>query len=159
MYSSNTLQNLLDTDRIPIRFKKCKNSLSIVDFFLNLFCACLIIITFALCDVTYKPETMRMPLSLMCLSICLRRPHIKSTSALNPGLQPYKYTGKELDLTHGLNTYGHGARQNFHAYLNFVRKLVCGHNTIMGSGITIWNWKYVICSRRNIEYRYCSCEY
>ncbi len=29
----------------------------------------------------------------------------------NADLQPYKYNGKELDLTHGLNTYDYGARQ------------------------------------------------
>ena len=29
----------------------------------------------------------------------------------NPGLQPYKYGGKELDKMHGLNTYDYGARQ------------------------------------------------
>lgn len=34
-------------------------------------------------------------------------------SAKNPGLQPYKYTTKEFDLIHGLNTYDHGARQNY----------------------------------------------
>ena len=28
----------------------------------------------------------------------------------NTGLQPYKYIGKELDLTHGLDWYAHGAR-------------------------------------------------
>ena len=84
-----------------------------------------------------------MPLSLMCLSICLRRPHIKSTSTLNPGLQPYKYTGKELDLTHGLNTYDHGARQNYsilgvwdrvdplaEKYYNISQYAVCGNNPI-----------------------------
>ena len=36
-----------------------------------------------------------------------------SITAKNPGIQPYKYTGKELDLVHGLNTYDHGARQNY----------------------------------------------
>lgn len=35
------------------------------------------------------------------------------TTSMNPKLQPYKYTGKELDLVHGLNTYDHGARQNY----------------------------------------------
>jgi len=28
----------------------------------------------------------------------------------NTGLQPYKYIGKELDRTHGLDWYDHGAR-------------------------------------------------
>ena len=28
----------------------------------------------------------------------------------NTGLQPYKYIGKELDRTHGLDWYAHGAR-------------------------------------------------
>ena len=28
----------------------------------------------------------------------------------NTGLQPYKYIGKELDRTHGLDLYAHGAR-------------------------------------------------
>ena len=28
----------------------------------------------------------------------------------NTGLQPYKYIGKELDRTHGLDRYGHGTR-------------------------------------------------
>ena len=27
----------------------------------------------------------------------------------NTGLQPYKYIGKELDRTHGLDWYAHGA--------------------------------------------------
>ena len=31
----------------------------------------------------------------------------------NSDFQKFKYTGKELDLTHGLNTYDHGARQNY----------------------------------------------
>jgi len=31
----------------------------------------------------------------------------------NPDFQKFKYTGKELDLVHGLNTYDHGARQNY----------------------------------------------
>lgn len=29
----------------------------------------------------------------------------------NSSFQRYKYNGKELDLTHGLNTYDYGARQ------------------------------------------------
>ena len=28
----------------------------------------------------------------------------------NTGLQPYKYIGKELDRTHGLDWYAHGTR-------------------------------------------------
>ena len=28
----------------------------------------------------------------------------------NTGLQPYKYIGKELDRTHGLDWYDHGTR-------------------------------------------------
>ena len=28
----------------------------------------------------------------------------------NTGLQPYKHIGKELDCTHGLDWYAHGAR-------------------------------------------------
>ena len=32
---------------------------------------------------------------------------------MGASLQPYKYNGKELDLMHGLNTYNHGARQNY----------------------------------------------
>ena len=28
----------------------------------------------------------------------------------NTGLQPYKYIRKELDCTHGLDWYAHGAR-------------------------------------------------
>ncbi len=31
----------------------------------------------------------------------------------NPDFQKFKYTGEELDLVHGLNTYDHGARQNY----------------------------------------------
>ena len=37
-----------------------------------------------------------------------------STTAYNSGddLQPYKYNGKELDRTHGLDWYDYGARQH-----------------------------------------------
>nr|MBP7473162.1 hypothetical protein [Prevotella sp.] len=37
-------------------------------------------------------------------------PYCDNTNT-NADLQPYKYNGKELDLTHGLNTYDYGARQ------------------------------------------------
>ena len=62
-------------------------------------------------------------------------------TSMNPKLQPYKYTGKELDLVHGLNTYDHGARQNYSAlgvwdrvdplaekYYNMSPYAVCGDN-------------------------------
>ena len=41
-----------------------------------------------------------------------------STTAYNSGddLQPYKYNGKELDRTHGLDWYDYGAR-NYDAFL------------------------------------------
>ena len=32
-------------------------------------------------------------------------------SSTGTDLQPYKYNGKELDMTHGLDTYDYGARQ------------------------------------------------
>lgn len=38
---------------------------------------------------------------------------VYADTGYNPNFQKYKYTGKELDLTHGLNTYDHGARQNY----------------------------------------------
>ena len=50
----------------------------------------------------------------------------------NTGLQPYKYIGKELDLTHGLDWYAHGARHYAPCppipLLNFrlARLRVCG---------------------------------
>ena len=61
----------------------------------------------------------------------------------NPDFQKFKYTGKELDLTHGLNTYDHGARQNYsilgvwdrvdplaEKYYNISPYAVCGDNPI-----------------------------
>lgn len=65
-------------------------------------------------------------------------------SGKNPDFQKYKYTGKELDLTHGLNTYDHGARQNYsllsvwdrmdpmaEKYYNISPYAVCGNNPIL----------------------------
>lgn len=40
-------------------------------------------------------------------------PYCDNVSMLRTGLQPYKFCGKELDTTHGLNTYDYGARQFF----------------------------------------------
>ena len=64
-------------------------------------------------------------------------------TSMNPKLQPYKYTGKELDLVHGLNTYDHGARQNYSVlgvwdrmdplaekYYNISPYAVCGNNPL-----------------------------
>ena len=64
-------------------------------------------------------------------------------TSMNPKLQPYKFTGKELDLVHGLNTYDHGARQNYsilgvwdrvdplaEKYYNISPYAVCGNNPI-----------------------------
>ena len=39
-------------------------------------------------------------------------PYVDATAVKCDSLQPYKYTGKELDLMHGLNTYDYGARQH-----------------------------------------------
>ena len=39
-------------------------------------------------------------------------PYADATAVKNPGLQQYKYNGKELDRMHGLNTYDYGARQH-----------------------------------------------
>ena len=41
-----------------------------------------------------------------------REPHYGALmgDSRNTGLQPYKYIGKELDRTHGLDWYAHGAR-------------------------------------------------
>ena len=65
-------------------------------------------------------------------------------TSMNPKLQPYKYTGKELDLVHGLNTYDHGARQNYSAlgvwdrvdplvekYYNLSPYAVCENNPVI----------------------------
>ena len=65
-------------------------------------------------------------------------------TSMNPKLQPYKYTGKELDLVHGLNTYDHGARQNYSVlgvwdrvdplaekFYNVSPYTVCGNNPII----------------------------
>ena len=65
-------------------------------------------------------------------------------TSMNPKLQPYKYTGKKLDLVHGLNTYDHGARQNYsilgvwdrvdplaEKYYNISPYAVCGNNPIL----------------------------
>ena len=65
-------------------------------------------------------------------------------TSMNPKLQPYKYTGKELDLVHGLNTYDHGARQNYSVlgvwdrvdlmaekYYNMSPYAVCGDNPLL----------------------------
>ncbi|WP_369699763.1 RHS repeat domain-containing protein, partial [Prevotella sp. P6B4] len=38
-------------------------------------------------------------------------PYADASASMNPDFQPYKYSGKELDRMHGLNTYDHGARQ------------------------------------------------
>lgn len=72
---------------------------------------------------------------------------------INPGLQKYKYTGKELDLTHGLNTYDHGARQNYpllsvwntidplaEKYYNVSPYAVCGNNPTSISDISGKDW-------------------
>ena len=75
-------------------------------------------------------------------------------TSMNPKLQPYKYTGKELDLVHGLNTYDHGARQNYSAlgvwdrvdpmaekYYNMSPYAVCGDNPILNAdfdGRKLW---------------------
>ena len=77
-----------------------------------------------------------------------------SVTAKNPGLQPYKYSGKELDLVHGLNTYDHGARQNYSVlgmwdrvdpmvekYYNLSPYAVCGDNPILNAdfdGRKLW---------------------
>ena len=47
-----------------------------------------------------------------------------STTAYNRGddLQPYKYNGKELDRTHGLDWYDYGAR-NYDAFLPIFTSL------------------------------------
>ena len=47
-----------------------------------------------------------------------------STTAYNRGddLQPYKYNGKELDRTHGLDWYDYGAR-NYDAFLPILTSL------------------------------------
>ena len=39
----------------------------------------------------------------------------------NAALQPYKYNGKELDRTHGLDTYDYGARQYYAPLLTWDR--------------------------------------
>lgn len=64
-------------------------------------------------------------------------------TGLNPELQQYKYNGKELDRTAGLNTYDYGARQYFPAlprwdrmdkmcekYYELSPYLLCGNNPI-----------------------------
>ena len=38
-------------------------------------------------------------------------PYADASASMNPDFQPYKYSGKELDKMHGLNTYDHGTRQ------------------------------------------------
>lgn len=42
-------------------------------------------------------------------------------TATGVSLQKYKYNGKELDLTHGLNTYDYGARQYYSVLLRWDR--------------------------------------
>ncbi len=42
-------------------------------------------------------------------------------TAKGVSLQKYKYNGKELDLTHGLNTYDYGARQYYSVLLRWDR--------------------------------------
>ena len=66
-----------------------------------------------------------------------------SDTGLNPDFQKYKYSGKELDRIHGLDTYDYGARQNFSVlgvwdrvdpltekYYNISPYAVCGNNPI-----------------------------
>ena len=68
---------------------------------------------------------------------------VYADAGFNPNFQKYKYTGKELDLTHGLNTYDHGARQNYsilgvwdridpmaEKYYNISPYVVCGNNPL-----------------------------
>lgn len=40
-------------------------------------------------------------------------PFCDDASSRGTGVQQYKYNGKELDMTHGLNTYDYGARQYY----------------------------------------------
>lgn len=40
-------------------------------------------------------------------------PYADVSAVKNADKQSYKYNGKELDTMHGLNTYDHGARQNY----------------------------------------------
>lgn len=40
-------------------------------------------------------------------------PYADASAVKNADKQSYKYNGKELDTMHGLNTYDHGARQNY----------------------------------------------
>lgn len=68
---------------------------------------------------------------------------VYADAGFNPNFQKYKYTGKELDLTHGLNTYDQGARQNYsilgvwdridpmaEKYYNISPYVVCGNNPL-----------------------------
>ena len=69
-------------------------------------------------------------------------PYCDNTNT-NADLQPYKYNGKELDLTHGLNTYDYGARQYnsivpswtsvdplAEKYYNISPYVYCGNNPV-----------------------------
>jgi RHS repeat-associated protein len=68
---------------------------------------------------------------------------VYADAGFNPNFQKHKYTAKELDLTHGLNTYDHGARQNYsilgvwdridpmaEKYYNISPYVVCGNNPL-----------------------------
>lgn len=86
-------------------------------------------------------------------------------SMKNPGWQPYKYCSKELDLTHGLNTYDHGARQNYsilgvwdrvdpmaEKYYNISPYAVCGNEPIIiidQNGKELGDWEEFLFALRH----------
>ncbi len=71
-------------------------------------------------------------------------PYADVSAVKNADKQQYKYNGKELDTMHGLNTYDHGARQNYsilgrwdridplcEKYYNVSPYMYCMNNPVM----------------------------
>ncbi len=84
-------------------------------------------------------------------------PYADATAVKNPGLQQYKYNGKELDRMHGLNTYDYGARQHdpilgrwdridphCESYYPHSPYAYCGNNPVMRIDLDGKDWYWDI---------------